>query len=236
MTFEPRTTRPALRVTQEPFMPDFDLTQALADLRCAGEEFTPAPSAREIVHRLRERGATVEATEGGFRVHPARLLTAEDRDAIAERLDDLVNLLHAERRPTVAPALRARAADLIALARAALGDGEAERMLGLFATDAGRAINEVENSLATRAAEGKVGDQAMAVFKWLLCRPGRVARIGEALNAFGDQHVLRGRDDSKEYAAEVERVALLLGELEDAGLAERQGDGLAAVLPEGVAS
>jgi hypothetical protein len=221
-----------------------DLTQALADLRDAGEEFTPVPSAAALVRTLRERGAIVEATEGGFRVHPARLLTAEDRDAIAERLDDLVSLLHAERQPTAAPALRARAADLIALARTRLGGEFAQRMLGLFGHDAGRAIFEVEGALAARAAEGKVGDQAMAVFKWLLCRPGRVARIGEALNAFGDQHVLRGRDDSKEYAAEVERVALLLGELEDAGLAERQGDGLVerqgdglvAVLPEGVAS
>jgi len=211
-----------------------DLDQSIRDLADPGATFEPAPTAAALLARLRERGATVEATENGFRVHPARLLTDEDRARLEARADDLVNLLHAERRPTVAPALRARAAALLTLARERLGDEAAQRLLGLFHHDAGRAINEGENALAVHAAQGRVGDAAMAVYRHLLHEPGRGAGFGAILNRFGDQHVLRGRDDSKEYAAEVARVAELLGELEAAGLAERQGTGVSARLPEGV--
>jgi hypothetical protein len=207
-----------------------NLDLAIQDLRCPGETFTPPPSAAALVRTLRERGATVETCEGGFRVHPQRLLTAEDRQAIAERIDEVTALVHSRREPTVAPALRARAADLIALARERLGDFEAERMLRLFATDAGRAINEVENSLATRAAEGKVAPEVFAVFKWLLAQPGRCAGIAAAVNVFGDAHLLR-YPDSSEHAAEVARVAELLDALETAGLVVRRGGSVAAVLP-----
>jgi hypothetical protein len=207
-----------------------DLDQSIRDLADPGETFEPVPTARELLARLRERGLHVEVADAGVRIWPQRLLTAEDRDAIAERLDDLVSLLHAERRPTVAPALRARAAALFTLARERLGDEQAARWLNLFGHDAGRAVFEVEGVLAARAAEGKVGDAAMAVYRHLLHEPGRVTGFGAILNRHGRRHVLEGRQDSKEYAAEVERVALLLGELEDAGLAERAGANVVALL------
>lgn len=218
-------------------MIDPDLSQDLADLRDAGETFEPAPTAAALLARLRERGLRVEpADAGGIRCWPQRLLGAEDRAHLEVRLDDLVNLLGSERRPTVSPQLRARMAALLELARERLGDEFAQRLLGLFAVEPERAVFEIENALATRAAQGRVDDAAMAVFRWLVCRPGRVARFGEVMNAHGDQHILAGRDTDPEYSREVARVAGLLDALETAGLIERRGENLAAVLPEGVAS